>query len=160
MLILCDSLSEWSICSRQLDSLSYFIVFTRTQWPFKSSVSKSWPFVLESWVLRRLEWWNTVVVPPVWGGLAGSWAYASHGGLLALEMYVGGGERQPRALSVNLCLCQTLCHLGLLVPSDWVPSYFLKEDLALEYFFYMAAHLEQTIKKIQDFSEACWTFDL
>lgn len=38
---------------------------------------------------------------------------------MALKVYVGGGEsRQPRALSVNLCLCQTLCHLGLLVPSD------------------------------------------
>lgn len=65
-------LSEWSICLLRLDGASYFIVFTRIQWPFNSRVSKSWPFVLESWVLRRLEWWNTVVISQVWGGVAGS----------------------------------------------------------------------------------------
>lgn len=56
----------------------------------------------------------------------------------------GGG---PRAISVSLYLCQSLCRLGLLVPSDWLPSYLLRGDLVLRYFLVWLHTWSKQVKK-------------
>lgn len=62
----------------------------------------------------------------------------------------GGG---PRAISVSLYLCQSLCRLGLPVPSDWLPSYLLRGDLVLQHFLVWLHTWSKQVKKIWTFLE-------